>query len=252
MIRVMLAWSAFSLEHWLSGGAAGLDWPVPLLRLLLATILGGLVGLEREMRGRHAGFRTNLLVCLGCALAMIVSVSFAYQDWTHHSAVNVQVDPARIAYGVMAGIGFLGAGVIVKHGGGVHGLTTAAGLWCVAAIGLACGQGLYGVAILAAALELGALWFLTRVEKHLPKARFRTIVIRRDWHAGAVREAVELVGKHAGIEVGEVGYRRHGPGLNDVDIQLPLTAQNPAAYESVERELDGRAEYTVISVKSNP
>src|SRR3954468_5510383 len=105
------------------------------MRLVLAVVAGGLVGLERELRGRQAGFRTYILVCMGSALVMIVSVEMAVHHWQPQTAgVNINVDPGRIAYGVMTGIGFLGAGVIVQsHSGAVRGLTTAAGLWCIAA-----------------------------------------------------------------------------------------------------------------------
>src|SRR3982751_5325636 len=109
-------------------------------RILLAAIFGGLIGLEREVRGRQAGFRTYILVCVGSALVMVVSIQFAAHQWTAQSAnqgININIDPARIAYGVMTGIGFLGAGAIVHAQGGlVRGLTTAAALWCVAAVGL--------------------------------------------------------------------------------------------------------------------
>src|SRR5438094_10626683 len=91
-----------------------------LLRLLLSAVAGGLIGLERELRGRQAGFRTNLLVCLGSALVMLVSVSFASKDWPHRSGVNINIDPARIAYGVMTGVGILGAGTIVQARGAVR------------------------------------------------------------------------------------------------------------------------------------
>src|SRR5438128_1990506 len=133
------------IDHYLAKLAFSYGWPVyMLMRLLMAMVAGGLVGLERELRGRQAGFRTNLLVCLGSALVMIVSNSIAVADWAARDVhVNVNVDPARIAYGVMTGIGFLGAGTIIKSGGSVRGLTTAAGLWCVAAIGLAAGFGMY-------------------------------------------------------------------------------------------------------------
>src|SRR5687768_7184101 len=88
-----------------------------LLRLLVAAIAGGLIGLEREMRGRQAGFRTNLLVCVGSALVMIVSNHLAMYPWVGGGDGRIQVDPGRIAYGVMTGVGFLGAGTIL-HGGG--------------------------------------------------------------------------------------------------------------------------------------
>src|SRR4051794_19349696 len=96
--------------------AGSLGAPVEdLVRLVLAVVAGGLVGLERELRGRQAGFRTYILVCMGSALVMIVSVEMAVHRWQPQTAgVNINVDPGRIAYGVMTGIGFLGAGVIVQ------------------------------------------------------------------------------------------------------------------------------------------
>src|SRR5687767_2930095 len=123
-----------------------LGWPAEaFVELLLAAFVGGMVGLERELRGRVAGFRTNILVAVGSALVMIVSNRVAFHDWTPPPGQNVeiQIDPARIAYGVMGGVGFLGAGIIVQHRGNVRGLTTAAGIWCVAALGLSAGLGLY-------------------------------------------------------------------------------------------------------------
>src|SRR3954454_7079761 len=129
-----------------------------LARLLMAAVFGGLVGIEREVRGRQAGFRTCLLVCVGSALVMLVSIEFARHNWTHQPNVNINIDPARIAYGVMTGIGFLCAGVIVKGNTGIHGLTTAAGMWCVAAIGLSIGFGMYSISTLATVLVVTALW----------------------------------------------------------------------------------------------
>src|SRR3954453_7149839 len=155
---MLLGYSLHEFDRDLTAWTNALQWPIePLVRLVLAAVLGGLVGLEREIRGRQAGFRTNILVALGCALAMIVSISFAYHPWPHSGNFNVNVDPARLAYNVMAGIGFLGAGIIVKNGGSVRGLTTAAALWCVAAIGLSCGFGLYMIAIFSAVLILSVL-----------------------------------------------------------------------------------------------
>jgi putative Mg2+ transporter-C (MgtC) family protein len=119
-----------SFDTQLTVWAASLGWPLEgLLRLSLAVVLGGLVGMEREIRGRQAGFRTYLLVCVGAALAMVVSIHFARVPWHAHPGVTINIDPARIAYGIMAGIGFLGAGTILHTKGQVRGLTTAAGLW---------------------------------------------------------------------------------------------------------------------------
>src|SRR2546429_628361 len=96
--------------------ASSLGHPLEaLLRLMLAAIFGGLIGLEREVRGRQAGFRTNLLVCVGSALVMLVSISFPERRWNHDPDINLNIDPARIAYRILTGIGFLGARTILQH-----------------------------------------------------------------------------------------------------------------------------------------
>src|SRR5438477_11033859 len=118
-----------TLDTWIRAWGAQQTWPVEhLLRLILAAVGGGLVGIERELRGRQAGFRTNILVAVGSALVMIVSNRMAERGWPSpgKTGVQINVDPGRIAYGVMTGIGFLGAGVIIQHRGTVRGLTTAA------------------------------------------------------------------------------------------------------------------------------
>jgi putative Mg2+ transporter-C (MgtC) family protein len=234
------SWRDFSL------GPNDLPWLIALGRLALAAFLGALVGLEREVRGRQAGFRTNLLVSLGCALVMIVSISFAFESWPHSSGFSVNVDPARVAYGVMAGIGFLGAGVIIKHEGTVRGLTTAAGLWCVAAIGLACGLGLYVVAIIATLLVLSALWFLGYLERLLPKVRYRTITLRRSWHPGVVAETVQMVQSDPHFEVREATFHRLGD-LSVVDIRLSIAFASKEQYLSFEQALDVRGDCQLIS-----
>src|SRR5687767_11098249 len=171
--------------------ALSLGWPLEaMLRLVLAVVAGGLVGLEREVRGRQAGFRTNVLVCLGSAIVMIVSIHFAKVPWPPQAGININVDPARIAYGVMTGIGFLGAGTIVHNKGSVRGLTTAAGLWCVAAIGLAVGFGMYTVALLATLLVVLVLWLLDVLEGVLPRVRYRTVTIRRRWTPGCIGQTI--------------------------------------------------------------
>jgi len=246
----MLAFSFHDIDAQFNHWANSLQWPVePLLRLFLAAILGALVGLEREVRGRQAGFRTNLLVALGCALIMIVSISFAYYPWPHQSGFNINVDPARVAYGVMAGIGFLGAGVIIKHEGSVRGLTTAAGLWCVAGIGLACGQGLYLVAVIATMLVLAALWFLGYTEKLLPKTHYRTIVIRRPWHAGVIRETVEMIEQEENRQVRDTSFQRLGD-LKTVEIKLQVAFSNKQQYFKFEDEIDRRGDCQIVSASS--
>ena len=135
-----------------------LAWSEIIIRLLLASLLGGLIGLERERKDWAAGLRTHMMVSVGSCLIMIVS-AFGFADilGTEH----VTLDPARVAAQVVSGIGFIGAGTILfLKQGVVRGLTTAAGLWTVAAIGLAVGGGLYLAAIATTVIALIILWAL--------------------------------------------------------------------------------------------
>src|SRR4051812_25093985 len=218
------------LHDWIDAGG----WFIAaLVRLALAATCGALVGLEREVRGRQAGFRTNLLVCLGCAIIMIVSLQVANLSWESRPGRNVMVDPARIAYGVMAGIGFLGAGAIIKHGSEVRGLTTAAGIWCVAAIGLAAGQGLYLFAVLATAMVLLGLWVLSLVERLLPRTHYRAVVIRRPWEDNCVSETVNRV-RSAGYKVDNWEFQR-STDLRTVDITLHVGFRNRQHFDDMDR-----------------
>ena len=127
-----------------------------LLRLVVAAGLGGAVGLERELRDHEAGFRTHLLVALGACVFTLVS-AYAWTDWTFSTREGMVFDPTRIAAQIVTGIGFLGAGAIIVRGINVRGLTTAATLWVVAAIGMAAGTGYYAVAVGATVLVLVSL-----------------------------------------------------------------------------------------------
>lgn len=154
-------------------------WEISLLeitiRLVFAVVLGGLIGLEREWSNRSAGFRTHILVCIGSASIMLLSI-YGFNEFVYE--MNVRTDPARLAAQVISGIGFLGAGTIIRNGNSVTGLTTAASLWVVAAIGLCVGAGFYYVATLATALVLISLFLLNRWEKQfLQKAKRNEIVL---------------------------------------------------------------------------
>ena len=136
-----------------------------ILRLILAAILGAIVGLERERKNWTAGMRTHMMVCLGSSLMMMVS-SFGFADVLNTN--HVTLDPSRIAAQVVSGIGFLGAGtIILLRQGIVRGLTTASGLWTVAGVGLACGGGMYFAASITTAFALVILWALQPIEKRL-------------------------------------------------------------------------------------
>jgi len=128
-------------------------------RLILSVALGGLVGFERQLQRRTAGLRTHILVCLGSCLIMLTSLYV----FDIYSGI-VDLDPTRIAAGVITGIGFLGAGAIIRSGEGVKGLTTAASIWVVAAVGLAAGCGFYSAAMFTTILVLVALFLLRSLE----------------------------------------------------------------------------------------
>ncbi len=138
-------------------------------RLILSALLGGLLGLEREAHGRAAGLRTHILVCVGSTLIMLTSMHI----FDIYRGKGANIDPARIAAQVVSGIGFLGAGTILRFRASVIGLTTAASLWAVAGIGLAIGSGFTTGALVTTEIALVTLFVLTRVEKSF---------IRRDWY----------------------------------------------------------------------
>ncbi|MCW2972093.1 MAG: MgtC/SapB transporter [Thermoleophilia bacterium] len=143
------------------------------LRLALAVALGGLIGVEREWRDRTAGLRTHILVCLGSAAFTIVS-AYGFREWavdiSSATRPNINSDPTRIAAQIVTGIGFLGAGAIFRSDDGVRGLTTAASLWIMAAIGLAVGAGYYELAIEATVLILLVLIGLRQVSHRINRS----------------------------------------------------------------------------------
>ena len=142
-----------------------------LLRILVAALLGGAIGIERGFRAKEAGFRTHFLVALGAALFMILS-AHGFGDVQFFD--NIRLDVSRIAAQVVSGIGFIGAGTIIFQRHAVHGLTTAAGLWVTAAIGMTAGAGLYVIAVSATALVLVGLEFLNGL---LPSISHRTVTL---------------------------------------------------------------------------
>ena len=153
-----------------------------LLRLALAGLLGAAVGFERELRDREAGIRTHLLVSLGSALFTIVS-AYGFHAFLTHGGTVVRADPTRIAAQIVTGIGFLGAGAIIREGLSVRGLTTAATLWVVAAIGMSCGAGYYWPALATTVLTIFALWPLRliayrTIERIKPEENRLTVELR--------------------------------------------------------------------------
>ena len=170
---------------------------VMVIRIVGAMVIGAVIGLERSYRGRPAGFRTHALVCMSSALLMLVTV---YQNqWMTQVAVDaIRTDPTRMAQGIMAGIGFLGAGVIFKEGLTVRGLTTAASIWLTASIGILVGIGFWFPAVIGTTATLLVLSAFRLIESRIPSEYYA------HFHVRFLRSAVmdqdslgRLVGKHS-------------------------------------------------------
>ncbi|AJE03455.1 MgtC/SapB family protein [Geobacter pickeringii] len=178
-----------------------------LIRLVLASFLGGFIGLEREVHGRPAGFRTHLLVSLGSCLFVASSLEFYRLYGNFSGSGPVGVDPARIAAQVVAGIGFLGAGAIIREGASIRGLTTAACLWIAAAIGLACGVGLYMVSVAVTSISLATLLLLKKVEGALKRDKYSTIKVWSDDLEGQM-DRIKVVLDGCRLELVDVGMEK--------------------------------------------
>ncbi len=198
-----------------------LTWLQVLVRIAVAGALGGVVGLERELDEKAAGLRTHMLVAVGSALFTLVG-AYGFSEFSRTS-----VDPTRIAAQVVTGIGFLGAGLIFRQGFTIRGLTTAASLWLVAAIGMAAGAGYWTGAVIATIAALISLrpleWMKGRV---LPQrlASHMVVVLHEDGSSGDVLDAIESAGDLLAL-------RRDGRRL-EVEIRIDR-ASRPRALDSV-------------------
>lgn len=153
------------------------DYMVITIRLLMAALLSGMIGMEREAKKQPAGLRTHLLVGIGACLMMILSVR-GFDSYLIHADGPLQFDPGRIPSYVISGIGFLGAGTIIVNRGSVKGLATAASIWVAAGLGLIIGIGMYYVAVLSTLIVLGTLYILGEVEKrYISKHKQKQIII---------------------------------------------------------------------------
>jgi putative Mg2+ transporter-C (MgtC) family protein len=168
------------------------------LHLLGALVAGGLIGLERSARGRPAGFRTHTLVCMASSLLMLLTI-YQVELLPTLPPEALRVDPTRMAQGIMTGIGFLGAGVIMKEHFNIRGLTTAASIWMTAAIGILIGIGFYYPAALATVLTLGALAVFPRLESMVPTQHYAYLEVRTNGNGGerlTLEQLRELIKEH--------------------------------------------------------
>lgn len=173
-----------------------------IFKLLLGTLLGGIIGFERQSHGRPAGFRTQLLVCVACVLIMIISESYYIQNSLRPE--YARIDPTRIAAGAMTGVGFLGAGVILKTGVSIQGLTTAACIWIVSAIGLAIGAGQYVAGITGFAITFISLWFLRLMEIKIPTMAYKYVTVVTD-NSGDEKTIVSIF-QDSGFKINKMDY----------------------------------------------
>lgn len=196
-----------------------------LVRLLLAVLLGGLIGYEREHTNRPAGFRTHILVCAGAALAMATS------EYLVRKYSISAVDPARLGAQVISGIGFLGAGTIIRDGVNVRGLTTAASLWAVSCVGIAVGSGFYLGAFMATVFIFLTLMILKKAERRFSKrGRRRTFVVECGNAGYQVDPVSDLLGKY-GVEIRSIQFLK---GQDDSrTIKLSVRLPEGAAAERI-------------------
>jgi putative Mg2+ transporter-C (MgtC) family protein len=219
-----------------------LNWDEALLRLALAAVLGGLIGVERELRDREAGLRTHLLVAVGSALFTIVG-AYGFDEFLESGEAVVRADPTRIAAQIVTGIGFLGAGAIIRQGFSVRGLTTAATLWVVAAVGLAAGAGYYSGAVITTAVVLIALWPLRimayKILRHYrPEDGTLLVALPAGHPPGTVIDQVESLGGRIGsVDVSQEGDRRR----LQLDVVLPRNLAAPRLVTEI-AELEHVAE----------
>jgi len=186
-----------------------------LLQLALAVLLGGAIGLERELAGKPAGLRTNILICVGAMLFTLMSVRLAFQGPGNG-------DPTRIAAQIATGVGFIGAGTILHARGAVTGLTSAATIWVVAAIGIAVGAGAYVDALETTALVMVVLYGLGYVERFAGRHTTRSHLLIHARPEPNALEELEILVRRAGVEVERTESRRE-----NVDLVVELDLRGP-------------------------
>jgi putative Mg2+ transporter-C (MgtC) family protein len=182
------------------------------LHLVIALAAGAIIGLERSYHGRPAGFRTHALVCLSSSMLMVLTV---YQDtwFSSFSLQQVNIDPTRMAQGIMTGIGFLGAGVIMREGLTVRGLTTAASIWITAGIGVMIGVGFYFPAGIATALTLIVLSVFRWIERRMPIEFYANLTVAFARSATLSEEELRSIVQGKGFIIANMNYAVNGDGL---------------------------------------
>ena len=207
-----------------------------VIRIFVGTALGGVIGYERDIHGRPAGLRTHALVALAAATFMVVSTHLAYyQDY--HAGDFTEVDGSRIAASVVSGIGFLAGGAILRTGFSIQGLTTAAGLWLVAAIGLCAGGGMYVESVAATVIGVATLTILRRFEDKDDRIRRRLILTLTEAAIATDRLVAKLTDLNL-VPTVEGWNRENAASLRQITlaVRLPRTGGESALVAALEAE----------------
>ncbi len=212
------------------------ELPQVCLKFALAVVLSGVLGLERERKGRAAGLRTHELVCLGATLLMVVSDILA-REWAEGGA-PVWLDRGRIAAGIVTGVGFLGAGTIMRVGAEQRGLTTAAMIWFVAALGIAIGAGFYVVSIIATGFALVVVLLFERIERVIPSRKLFSLAIRVPKGLEELH-VIERAIRDEGYQVAASRIKISGDG-SKVDLTFDLYATSDDRIEQLAKVLAQR------------
>jgi putative Mg2+ transporter-C (MgtC) family protein len=219
-----------------------------MVRLLAALAAGAMIGYERSFHGRPAGLRTHVLVCLASSLLMLVTV---YEDHWVRTTVEARLDPTRMAQGIMTGIGFLGAGVIVKEGLNVRGLTTAASIWITAAIGVLAGVGLYLPLVASTLLTLAVLSAFRWIENRVPTQAYYFFDVQYEREGNLSEEALLGALNKLGFSAANFSYRLEGAGDQRVlRHRMTLQTTDRGAAKRLARWLEENK--TVIEFRLSP
>jgi putative Mg2+ transporter-C (MgtC) family protein len=205
-----------------------------VIRLLLGAVIGGLIGFEREIHGRAAGFRTQLIVCVAAVLIMIISEN--YYHYMQGLDQSLRIDPARIASSALVGIGFLGAGVIIKSGFSIRGLTTAASIWIVSAIGLAIGAGLYFEGAVTAVITIIALMTLRMIERKIKVLRYNRITVSTPVSTEHGEEMIASLIMNLGFHIHSIDYEKSSE-KGEIIYKLNVSSRDKTAIRRIFNEL---------------
>lgn len=217
---------------------------LPVLHIAAALVAGGIIGIERTFRGRAAGFRTYALVCMGSAMAMVVVVY--PQPWLP-PGMDTAGDVSRIVQGILTGIGFLGAGIIVKHGFSVRGLTTAASIWTVAVIGILIGAGYYWEAAAGVLLVLGTLSLFRRIEDLMAKENYAQVKLSVARAPGLAKLQIDALIAQSGLHIEQVSYGLE-KNRTALDYEYAVSGFDPVCLEKLADTLAGRPEITAFHI----